>query len=355
MKHNGLLRNLFAVFGLVFVLTLVLPLQALAENQQGNFSLQVTPSPLVVSIKPGDTSTTELKIRNNGDKAEYLKIEPKSFTVNSDTGSITLGNSAPTDVSKWVSFSNPTFTVQAGEWFTERVTITLPENTGFSYSFALEISRVENAKPQQGETAVRGSVAVFTLVSVDRPGAKKELQVVSFKATQAMYEYLPVTLKTTFKSTGNTIVQPAGNIFIQRGKNDKKPIAVLPVNDGGGYILPGSTRVLTSKWNDGFPSYVESQDAANSTTKTNLVWNWQNINNFRIGPYKAKLVGIYNDGTKDVPLEAETTFWILPWKILIGLLLVVILIVVGIATIVRKSFKVVHHPKKKEHEKPDSE
>ncbi|MFO0882163.1 MAG: hypothetical protein U0491_01820 [Candidatus Saccharimonadales bacterium] len=79
MKHNSLLRNLFAVFGLVFVLTLVLPLQAFAENQQGNFSLQVTPSPLVVSIKPGDTSTTELKIRNNGDKAEYLKIEPEKF------------------------------------------------------------------------------------------------------------------------------------------------------------------------------------------------------------------------------------------------------------------------------------
>lgn len=355
MKYKSPLGILSTVFG-IFVVVSTLPITAFAADRQGNFSLQVTPSPLVVSIQPGASNTSELKIRNNGDKSEYLKIEPRSFTVNSDSGAITLGNSAPVDISSWVTFEHPTFTIKPGEWFTERLTIALPANAGFSYSFALEISRVENVKPQQGETAVHGSVAVFTLIAVDRPDAKKELQVVSFKATQTVYEYLPVKLKTTFKNTGNTIVQPSGNIFIQRGSNDKKPLAVLPVNDGGGYILPGSTRVLNSEWTDGFPAYVATQDAANTSTKNSLKWNWQNIGSFRIGPYKAKLVGIYNDGSKDVPLEAETTFWVLPWKILLGVFILAALIVIGIFTIVKKSFKAVYHPKKAErHETSDQE
>lgn len=336
-----------AVFGLVvvtgFMLIFSAPLYAAAQD--GNFSLQVTPSPLVVSMKPGTSSTSELKIRNNGDKAEQLKIEPKSFTIASESGEITLGNSAPSDVGKWVTFSAPTFAIAPGEWFTQRVTINLPENTGFSYSFALVISRQSDPpKPKEGETTIKGSVAVFTLISVDRPGAKRQLEVTNFSATKTAYEYLPVSFKTTFKSTGNTIVRPAGNIFIQRGKNDKTPLAVLPVNEGGGYILPGSTRVLTSEWSDGFPANVQSRAADNATPTNSLVWDWSKVNSLRIGRYTAKLVAVYNDGTRDVPLEAQTTFWVIPWKLIGGMVAIILLVLVGVGTLVKKSMRALKKP-----------
>lgn len=319
-----------------------------AQNEQGNFSLQVTPSPLVLTVKPGESTDTELKIRNNGDKAEHLKIELKNFNVNGKTGNITLNDTPPTDISQWVTFANPTFDILAGEWFSEHINITLPKDAGFSYSFALVISRVNDLTPKTGTSTVKGSVAVFTLISVDRPGAKRELQLTEFKPTQKIYEFLPASLTTTIKNTGNTIAQPYGNIFIQRSAKSQKPLSVLPVNEGHGYILPGSSRTLTTDWSDGFPVYVNSKEAVNSETKKGLSWNWDKLSQLRIGRYSAKLVAVYNDGHSDVPIVAQTTFWVIPWKFLLGFGLILLLLFVGIFTLVKKFVKVIKRPKSKQ-------
>lgn len=284
-------------------------LPTIVHGQQGNFSLQVTPSPLVLSIKPGDTMTTELKIRNGGDKPEKLKIEPRSFNLNGDTGDVSLNDSIPSDIASWITFSNPTFTILPGQWFTEKITISLPKQAGFSYSFALIISRASDTPvATPGEAALRGSVAVFTLISVDRPDAKKQLEATKFSASKNAYEYLPVTLTTTFKNTGNTIVQPYGNIFIQRTNSSSKPISTIPVNEGHGYILPGSSRSFEAEWSEGFPKYKSTQPTANESPVDKLSWDWSQASNFRFGRYTAKLVAVYSDGTRDIPLDAQTTF-----------------------------------------------
>ena len=56
-----------------------------------------------------------------------------------------------------------------------------------------------------------------------------------------------------------------------------------------------------------------------------------------------KLVGVYNDGQRDVPIESEITFWILPWKILLGLLIVLVLVGLGIWTIGRRAYSGAAH------------
>ena len=323
---------------------------AFAQSEQGNFSLLVTPSPLVLTIKPGESTVTDLKIRNNGDKTEHLKMEIKGFNINNQTGNITINDTAPTDISEWVSFSNPTFDILPGEWFTQHISISLPKEAGFSYSFAMSISRVGEAAPRAGQAVVKGSVAVFTLISVDRPDAKRELQLVDFKPTQKIYEYLPTSLTSTIKNTGNTIAQPYGNIYIQRSANSAKPISVLPVNEAKGYILPGSSRSLTTEWADGFPVYTTSKEAANAESKRTLTWSWDNLSQFRIGHYTAKLVAVYNDGHSDVPILAQTTFWVIPWRIILGVLAIFAILFIGIFTLAKKSL-ILAKPSKQKNDK----
>lgn len=325
---------LLAIVMLVFVSPSVS-----AQDEQGNFSLLVTPSPLVLTIKPGESTVTDVKIRNNGDKTERLIIEIKSFNINNQTGNININDTAPTDISQWVSFSKPSFDILPGEWFTQNVAISLPKEAGFNYSFALVISRRGDVKPTAGQSAVKGSVAVFTLISVDRPDAKKELQLVEFKSSQSVYEYLPATLNTTIKNTGNTIAQPYGNIFIQRSQDSAKPISVLPVNDAKGYILPGSSRSLASDWASGFPVYATTKEAANAEPTKTLAWNWDNLSQIRIGRYTAKLVAVYNDGRADVPILAETSFWVIPWRIILGAVIVLAILAIGMFTLVKKFIK----------------
>jgi hypothetical protein len=211
--------------------------------------------------------------------------------------------------------------VQAGQWFAEQITFNTPKEAGFSYSFALVISRQSTPKPTAGTRLIKGSVAVFSLANVDRPGATSNLKVMRFSSSKHLYEYLPATLEVRFKNTGNTIVQPYGNIFVQRGATAKTPLASLPVNETKGYILPGTERTVTADWNDGFAAYQTTKNSG--TESKHLSLDWSKLSHFRIGRYTARLVAVYNDGQHDVPIEGTVTFWVVPWRAIIAFIAIV--------------------------------
>jgi hypothetical protein len=194
---------------------------------------------------------------------------------------------------------------------------------------------------------------VFTLINVDKPGAVRKLEVSDFKASQAIYEYLPAKFSVTFRNVGNTIVQPYGNVFIQRSANDTQPTVTLPVNDKGGYLLPETPRTLAMQWDQGFPVF-KSTVSADGKENNDLVWDWSKLTDFRIGPYTAKLVAIYNDGQRDVPIERVVTFWVIPWRTILILTAVIsILAYLRHKQIQRKTRKAVskalaEHDKRKE-------
>ncbi len=296
---------------------------AQSSSSTGDFSLQVTPSPLVATVKPGETTKLELKIRNAGTSPEELKIEPRAFSFDSSSGQVTLKDTTPPDIAQWISFSAPTFTVQPGQWQTEAVTITLPKDSGFSYSFALVISRKNNPTPVEGSRLLKGSLAIFTLINVDRPGATSKLEVTSLTTDRRVYEFLPVNVTVRFKNSGNTIVQPYGNIFVQRSSGSKTPISTLPVNSAKSYILPGTERSTSAEWTNGFAVYHIATDTAGVTSKS-LHLDWDKLSSFRFGRYTAKLVAVYSDGTRDVPLEGEVSFWVIPWRTILVLLVVIV-------------------------------
>lgn len=292
-----------------------------AHATDNNFALQVSPSPLVTTLKPGETKTVELKIRNASAEAETLKIEARSFTFRSSDGTIELDDTLAPAFANWLTLPAPGFTVQPGEWQTQTIRIHLPENTGFSYSFALVISRNAATDSVNNGRLLKGSVAVFTLINVDRPGAKKKIDISSITTDKSVYEFLPATVTVRVKNTGNTIARPYGNIYIQRGETGD-PLATLAVNDTQAYILPGTERNLTANWSDGFPVYTTDTDASGKSSTT-LNWNFDYLRKFRFGQYTAKVVAVYNDGTRDVPIVGEVTFWVIPWKAILGLVLAI--------------------------------
>ena len=313
---------------------------AWAATPSGGFSLQVTPSPLVATIKPGQQSVLELKIHNANTAPEDLKMGLQSFSIDEQTGKIDLKNSLPDDVKSFVSFSDPTFHIEAGQWFTEKIIIDTPANAGFSYSFATIISRQNPAVATKGSSAIEGSVAVFTLLGVDRPGAIRKLDISEISSVKHVYEYLPAHLSLKLKNSGNTLLLPKGNIFISRTTNARTPLAVININPGNGYILPSTSRILENDWSDGFPSYQKTTKDDGSVG-SKLMWNWSNLSQLRIGKYVAHVVAVYSDGVRDIPVEATVSFWVIPWKLLLGVALFAVLVIVGIVTTLRKSAKLV--------------
>lgn len=301
-----------------------------APVPKGDFSLEVSPSPLVTDVKPGESKTLELKIHNASRATEQLKIQARGFTTAHPSESITITPTTPPDLAKWISFSQPTFSVRPGEWFTQKISINLPDDAGFSYPFITVISRAETPEQTDGGASIQGSIAVFTLVNIDKPGATRRVELESFTPDQSFYEFLPASFKLKFKNTGNSIVQPYGNIYVQRPGKESSPLAVLPVNETGNYLLPGGSKEINATWADGFPYYQTSQPDKDGKTTQNLIWNWENISHFRIGRYTAQVVAVYNDGTRDVPVIGAVSFWVIPWRILLGVLVVLLVIGIGI-------------------------
>lgn len=334
-------NSVFRVFSYVIFLSFALcfsvtAIAATKDEQASDFSLQVSPSPVVATIKPGEQDVIELKIRNAGSGKEKLKIEPRNFTFNSKTQQLKLDENIAKDVASFTKFSDETFEINPGESFTEKVTVSLPEQSGFSYSFALIISRQDNnQKTDEKGRLLNGSVAVFCLINVDKPGATKSIKIDSFEASQKVYEYLPAKFEVTFTNDGNTVMQPYGNIFIQRGNTDEQPISTLPVNNNNSYILPGTNRILSAEWSQGFPVNKKTVQSDGSS-KESLVWDWSTakISDIRFGQYTAKLVAVYNDGERDIPVVGEVTFWVIPWKII--LLITIVMLFIGWRIYVRR-------------------
>jgi hypothetical protein len=311
---------------------------AVAQNDGGGFSIQVTPSPLIATLTPGKKTTLDLRINNTGTKKEEFTMELRTFSVSRDSGEVTVGNDAPELEDGFVTFEQPTFMLEPGEWINQKIYIDTPQSAGFSYNFAVLIKRKGLVENQTAGTSLQGSVAVFTLLNVDRPDAVRKLELEKVVASRRVYEYLPSELTITVKNSGNTIVAPDGNVFFSRSETDTTSLGTTAINQAAGSILPDSTRTFSVKWEDGFPLKTEE----NGSKKT--VWDYSKLSSFRIGKYTAKVLLIYDDGVRDVPLEATVSFWVIPWKILGGMVLILGLTCIGLFTLLKKSAKLL--PKK---------
>lgn len=306
--------------------------------QEKDFFLQVSPSPLVTTVKPDEKKTVEFKIKNNGSQVEILKIQPRKFTFNSQSGRVEVNDKETPDVAPWISITNATPTIKPGDTSTHTLSIHLPKESGFSYAFSLWITREKEEQAPTGRT-IQGSLALFTLINVDRPGAKREIEIAEFSASQKVYEFLPAKFTTKVTNTGNTIVQPYGNIYINGGLfNEKTAHETLKVNENSAYILPDTTRPLYSQWSKGFPFYESTQDASGSEIQ-NLAGNWADINTFRFGKYTATLVAVYNDGERDIPITKKVEFWVIPWRFILVILSVVGLFIYLQIWIIRRRTK----------------
>jgi hypothetical protein len=315
LRHKGVW-----VFAAAVLASAVLPVKALAAGN--DFNIQVSPSPIVVTVKPDATQTASLNIRNNSAHPETLYPKLTGFEIDKASKNVKLLEAPPLGIDQWVAFSAPSITIAPGAVQVLRVTFHPPSTAGFSYTAAVTLSRSQNDFISKDGLQLHGAVAVFCLINIDRPDAKRQLSIDSFKADRHNYQFLPATFTLTVKNNGNVIDQPKGNIFIQRSFSSSSPIATLPVNTNSNYVLPGTSREFTTSWNDGFPLYVNTTDG-----KRRLSWDWKRLGSLRLGRYTAKAVVVYSDGRSDIPLISSYTFWVIPWTML--LVVFILLLVIG--------------------------
>lgn len=316
-----------------------------AQAADGALRLTTSPLPINLSVEPGHSVSTQLRIKNDGDQKENLRIDLMKFKADGESGApMPLDREPGDDFLDWVRFSEDTFSIEPNQWKTINATFDVPETAAFGYYYAIVFSRSgEITSTGERQTTVTGGTAVLVLLEAKVPNAKREVTVTSFSADRKWYEFLPATFTVKLRNTGSVHIAPRGNLFI--GRPGEKADTVVEVNLGKGNILPDSNRAFESRWTDGFPVYRDKemdgrkvQDAEGKTVQE-LVWNWKDVSRFRFGKYEAKLLLVYDDGTRDVPIEGTIEFWVIPWRLLSGGLFIGLFALLGIKSTVERIWR----------------
>jgi hypothetical protein len=324
---------------------ILLRMSAFANSTNGSL-LTTSPISVDLSAKPGTSVSTTLQVENNSTQAETINVSLEKFKAAGENGQATIYKPSATDNSmKWVHFSETSIQAEPNVWNQVTVTINVPSSAHLGYYYAV-LFEPQTATAVKGKATVKSANAIFMLLntSAESGNEMRRLIVSSFTSQKSIYEYLPTTFTVTVQNTGNIYLAPQGDVFISRTKNGK-PIATLPINSGQGNILPNTNRQFDASWADGFPVFqtkkINGQVVSNSKGQPiqQLEWNTSSsLSKFRFGKYYAYLAIVYNNGTTDITQNAVISFWVIPWK----LILLVILVIVALAAL----WKLIKHSTK---------
>jgi hypothetical protein len=325
MKRVALIVTV--LFSVISLGAIVAAQNRTAIEDQG-LNIEISPARLLLEGSPGKKIDATLKIRNRNLGTEELKFEIFKVVIKDST--LELMAPEPDDeFVTWVKFGKEQpFLAPYDQFESMPISIDIPKSAAFAYDYVILISKAKSPEVKPGETqAIEGKVAQFILLDVLAPGAVRSAEIIDIETSKKLYSFLPVDITTTVKNTGNLHVTPVGNIFIKDMSG--RQVATLDVNKERGTILTNFSRKFFNQWAQGFPRYEDVEG------ERKLVWNWQDFGDFRFGKFKAEAVLVYNNGVRDIPMTDSTTFWVIPWILLLILLIILILVIYSIYRFIR--------------------
>jgi hypothetical protein len=265
----------------------------------------VEPGKTEVFLNPGEDVVKNISITNRINKTVRFKLTTEDFIGTNDAKQpvVLLGDTnSPYSLKDFIIPEITEFSLEFGEKISIPVRVSVPLNAEpRGYYGALIISNDpdklsgENTKETVGQTRIVSRIGSLFLLRINGEG-REEGNIEGFKVSgpaQTFYSKRPAGFEIAFKNTGNVHLVPHGTITI---KNIfKQVISTLPVD--AYFVLPESTRYQEIHWGGGFS----------------------------VGRYTADL-SLYK-GYGDEFTESQVSFWIIPWKILLPIAIVILLVV----------------------------
>jgi hypothetical protein len=265
----------------------------------------VEPGKTEVFLNPGENIVKNISITNRINKTVKFKLTTEDFigTDNAKQPVVLLGDTnSPYSLKDFIIPEITEFSLEFGEKISIPVKVSVPLNAEpRGYYGALIISNdpdklsPEDSKEAVGQTRIVSRIGSLFLLRINGEG-KEEGNIEGFKVIgpdQAFYSERPDGFEIAFKNTGNVHLVPHGTITIRN--IFKQVLRTIPVD--AYFVLPESTRYQEVHWEDGFS----------------------------VGRYTANL-SLYK-GYGEEFTEAQVSFWIIPWKILLPIAIAILLVV----------------------------
>ena len=308
----------------------------------------ITISPLIIEydVDPGETVSGQIRISNStlSDKTIFVYVE--NFQSDGVSG-VPVFNTQdlPYEASlkEWISLEQTSFFVQRAEDSEDKsalvnFSITIPQNAEPGGHYAGIISTLQNPDDRQAPGAGNLSFSSDqgTLILLNVSGdVQRDISIDKFYSSspfdadqkkKSIFDWMPVGLVVELNNTGNSHTTPLGSIIIYKG--DSK-VDELEFNTNEGKILKDSSRVFVNEFSEGFIKYSPVLDENDNPIKKEngdidkklTFESGQGL--FAFGKYRAELTVGYQDGDEYKSVMAETSFWVIPWKLILILIAII--------------------------------
>lgn len=297
-KQKTILRRVLFVW-VSFLALSVLSFPFIAHAQQASRSITIVPPSIETPVNPGDKKEGILKVINNGDIPLTLTASTQDFIVKDFVGTPdflpqdTL--KSPYSAASWIGIVPDTFTVNPHQTIQLHYYLQIPKNARPGGHYAGVIYTPTESLSGKG-TGAAVQTEIGTLFALDIAGPVHEQAQVTQFYSNKFQEYGPVYIHTQILNLGDLHIKPIGSIRITDMLG--RQIGVIPLDEHN--IFPQAARDYLNIFGQ----------------------HWM------LGPFHAKLILSY--GRNDnLPLLAEATFWVFPWKMAVVLLLIIVVAVMG--------------------------
>jgi hypothetical protein len=290
---------------LLYLFSLTLTFLSLASFNQVE-AVSLSPSIQDLLVKRGDNFQSKIIIQNDEPEelAVVLEASDVKFTTAGTPQFLGSQNIPPDSLLWWLNFDKGPYILKPGEKKEVILTISVPMETlaGGHYG-AILASKVFDPN-LQNTTGLALKSKLASLMFADVEGdVKRAFDIQKFTVDNQINEGLPINFEVTINNQGNNHLQPHGVI---RVVNDftAKEVGKLLINEDFSYLFANNQRSFSLSWD----KYLISNPGI-----------------FYFGKYSAFLE-MSAPGANQT--ASRLTFWILPIKTLI-LLIVAILLAVG--------------------------
>lgn len=303
-------KTLKIITPILITLLVVITFSKYANAQQPTRTFTLVPPTVEHELNPGEKAEGKVKIINDSNETLTFTATTQDFIVEDTNGVPTI---LPPDTlsnkysaASWIAAYPGKFTVNPHEKFELDYYLQVPQDAKSGGHYAAVIYKPDELIEVEG-TGAAVNTQVGTLFYVNVIGDIKENASITKFSANKFQEYGPVTIQTQIKNLGDLHIKPIGAITISDllGRN----IATLNLTEHN--IFPEAIR-----------------DFENTLDKKIL-----------FGPFKAKLIATYGKDN-NLPLVATMTFWVLPWKIMLIVILIIITAILGIMYLKKKSLRV---------------
>lgn len=297
--HKNSLRTLLLFYFSIAAATI--PAHLFAAD--GSVTLSVSPTLYEMTADPTQVWTSNVRVinPNSFDLDVYARVV--NFSAQDETGRANFLPALNNDgientLAEWVLLDRSAYTIPAGQALEIPFQISVPENAPPGGHFGAIMIGTQPLGDPTGQSSVETSQVVTSLIFLRVTGDVVESgSIREFRSSTYLSETPEMSFELRFENTGNVHVLPQGDIRIFNMWGNER--GIIPVNRQTmfGNVLPDTIRKYSFSWSG--------------------EWSLADI-----GRYTAVATLAYGEAGRKFT-DAETAFWILPWKA-VGLVLLLL-------------------------------